>query len=142
MRSRAVLIVASMLLLAGCAGYVSVRSTPDADPAPAREPRPAPASSGHQGPPPHAAHLGIPPGHLPPPGRCRIWIPGKPPGHQPAPGVCSVLEDRVPPGAWLVYRPTEDRDHVRVSVYDEHRAGYQVSILLYEVDSGRFVREE
>jgi hypothetical protein len=42
----------------------------------------------------------------------------------------------------LVYRPTEDREHVRVSVYDEHRAGYQVSILLYEVDSGRFVREE
>ena len=31
------------------------------------------------------ASLGIPPGHYPPPGQCRVWLPGTPPGHQPAP---------------------------------------------------------
>ena len=30
----------------------------------------------------------IPPGHLPPPGACRVWIPGRPPGHQPPPTSC------------------------------------------------------
>ncbi len=45
----------------------------------------------------------VPPGHLPPPGECRIWYPGRPAGHQPPPGPCHVLEFQVPPGAFLVY---------------------------------------
>jgi len=45
----------------------------------------------------------IPPGHLPPPGKCRIWFPGRPPGHQPPPGECHELQYRVPPGATLIY---------------------------------------
>lgn len=44
----------------------------------------------------------IPPGHMPPPGQCRIWFPGKPPGQQPPPGDCWELKRRVPPGAWLI----------------------------------------
>jgi hypothetical protein len=44
----------------------------------------------------------IPPGHLPPPGACRIWYPDRPPGHQPPPGDCYSLQHRVPPGAILV----------------------------------------
>ena len=44
----------------------------------------------------------IPPGHMPPPGKCRIWFPGKPPGQQPPPGDCWELERQVPPGAWLI----------------------------------------
>jgi len=31
---------------------------------------------------------GIPPGHLPPPGECRVWYPGVPPGQQPPPFKC------------------------------------------------------
>lgn len=31
----------------------------------------------------------IPPGHLPAPGECRVWIDGVPPGRQPAPTSCS-----------------------------------------------------
>ena len=46
-----------------------------------------------------AEALGIPPGHRPPPGACRVWYPGVPPGQQPPPGPCAV---RVPEGAVLV----------------------------------------
>lgn len=44
----------------------------------------------------------IPPGHMPPPGECRIWFPGKPPGQQSPPGPCSELRHHVPAGAVLV----------------------------------------
>lgn len=44
----------------------------------------------------------IPPGHMPPPGSCRIWYKGTPPGQQPPPGDCYYLSRRVPPGAWLI----------------------------------------
>ena len=47
-------------------------------------------------------HVHIPPGHLPPPGSCRIWYPDRPPGHQPPPGNCRELSWHVPPGAILV----------------------------------------
>lgn len=35
---------------------------------------------------------GIPPGHLPPPGQCRVWYDGRPPGQQPAPTSCRDAE--------------------------------------------------
>ena len=36
------------------------------------------------------ASQGIPPGHLPPPGECRVWYDNRPPGQQPAPTSCSA----------------------------------------------------
>jgi hypothetical protein len=44
----------------------------------------------------------IPPGHYPPPGSCRAWVPGRPPGLQTPPGPCPVIERDLPPGAYLV----------------------------------------
>jgi hypothetical protein len=44
----------------------------------------------------------IPPGHMPPPGECRVWYPDRPPGQQPPSGPCRELRDQVPPGAILV----------------------------------------
>jgi hypothetical protein len=44
----------------------------------------------------------VPPGHMPPPGSCRVWFPDRPPGHQPPPGDCRELRHRVPQGAVLV----------------------------------------
>jgi hypothetical protein len=35
---------------------------------------------------------GVPPGHLPPPGQCRVWYDGRPPGHQPPPTGCREAE--------------------------------------------------
>jgi hypothetical protein len=35
---------------------------------------------------------GIPPGHLPPPGECRVWYDGRPPGQQPPPTSCRDAE--------------------------------------------------
>ncbi|MBV7492321.1 MULTISPECIES: tetratricopeptide repeat protein [Pseudomonas] len=48
------------------------------------------------------AEVEIPRGHMPRPGKCRIWFPDRPAGHQPAPGKCKKLRHRVPPGAYLV----------------------------------------
>ena len=67
-----------LIALAGCVVYQ--------EPAPVYEPQP----------------VHIPPGHLPPPGQCRIWYPDRPPGHQPPPGSCRKLRHQVPPGAVLV----------------------------------------
>lgn len=119
--------------LTGCSRTVVVES------------RPEPSSGGEVGSnsgPSTAATLGIPPGHLPGPGQCRIWIPGQPPGHQPKAGSCSELAGHVPPNAWLVYRPSKNKKHVRVSVYDRVKPGVVISIRFFEAKTGRFVREE
>ena len=88
-----------------------------------------------------AATLGIPPGHLPPPGECRVWTPGTPPGHQRAPGPCSTLERQVPPGAWLVYRPSKDKKVVRVRVYDATEPRVRL-IRVFDVVTGALLSEE
>jgi hypothetical protein len=69
----------------------------------------------------------VPPGHVPPPGMCRIWFPGRPPGHQPAPGSCRVLSRQVPRGAYLIandrrwtYGELRDR-HFKHDVFDSPR---------------------
>jgi hypothetical protein len=118
------------VLLTGCAGMMVVVDDRPADPRPEVRGRP-PVPAGPM-------HLGVPPGHLPPPGHCRIWFPGRPPGHQPPPGRCARLEHQVPAGAWLLYRPA--REHVRVSVCDAKRPGVIVAVRLYEAESGRFLR--
>lgn len=97
----------------------------------------------HPGGPPYAAHRGragalrlpVPRGHLPPPGRCRIWLPGVPPGHQPPPGSCRALERRVPPGAWLLVRSRHDPRLIEIIAYDARRP-IRVRYL-YHVRTGR-----
>lgn len=54
-----------------------------------------------------ARRLGVPRGHYPPPGECRVWHPGRPPGQQPPPSRCDRLAGRVPYGAFILYNGQE-----------------------------------
>ncbi len=91
-----------------------------------------------------AATLGIPPGHLPNPGECRVWIPGTPPGHQPKPQsrACPGIATVAPAGSWIVYRPTDDTKLVHVREVDPHRAGVVVRIRIFDIESKRLLHEE
>ena len=63
---------------------------------------------------------GVPPGHRPPAGMCRIWIDGVPPGRQPY-GVmsCAEAEARRPSGARVIYG-SSDRSS---GIYDRNGDG-------------------
>ncbi len=67
-----------------------------------------------------AARFGVPPGHLPPAGQCRVWMPGVPPGQQKKKypvGQCSTLSRSIPAGGWLIYRPADSKREIRVWEY-------------------------
>ncbi len=117
------------------------------------DPKPQPVSSKKS----TAATLGIPPGHLPPPGQCRVWMPGKAPGHQARPRGCANIEAFAPAGSWIVYRPMDadggkgkgngkakghDKKVVHVRVVDERRAGVIVWVRVFDAVSGVLVSEE
>jgi hypothetical protein len=46
---------------------------------------------------------GVPPGHRPVPGMCRIWIDGVPPGKQPAPTDCATAVSRRQSNARVIF---------------------------------------
>ena len=118
-----------LLLLGGCSGRYSVGyQSPEAE---------KPKHDGHA-----AGKLHIPPGHLPPPGSCRIWLPGTPPGKQSPPGDCGRLAADVPPGAWLLGRPAGNPDFVEVSIYDDQRPGVVIEVDVYVAATGEFVRRQ
>lgn len=54
-----------------------------------------------------ARALGVPRGHHPPPGECRLWYPAREPGQQPPPAKCDGLVGRVPLGAFVLYNGKE-----------------------------------
>jgi hypothetical protein len=66
---------------------------------------------------------GVPPGHLPPPGECRVWYDDRPAGHQPAPTNCHNAErvaarDRY---ARVIYGGSARRDDDRWDRNDDRR---------------------
>ncbi len=86
--------------------------------------------------------LGVPPGHLPPIGQCRIWIPGRPAGRQARARSCDGIVAAAPAGAWILYRPGENRRIVRVRYVDQTRAGIVIRIRLFEAATGELLSEE
>src|SRR6266536_1577312 len=124
-------------LLAGCTVVVRPPSQ--------TEPRREPPPQQEQPPPPVTAVMfGVPPGHLPDPGECRLWYPGTPPGRQPRPRSrpCEGLAAIAPAGSWIIYRPTYDRRLVYVRVVDERRPGLVVRVRIFDLETDRLVREE
>jgi hypothetical protein len=134
MGSARLLAPALVLLVAmACSSVTTTKSKPAPTPAPA----PAAQKQGKS----TAAKLGIPPGHLPPPGQCKVWMPGEPPGHQAKARSCANIEKTAPAGSWIVYRPTEDKKVVHIKEVDQRRAGIVVHVRVYDVASGSFIRE-
>ena len=130
MRSAQILAPALAVLAASACSSFTSTHTQSAQPAPAMHRRPS-----------TAATLGIPPGHLPSPGQCRVWLPGEPPGHQPRARACAHIERTAPAGSWIVYRPSEDRKVVHVRVVDERRPGVVVHLRVYDAQRGTLIRE-
>ena len=87
----------------------------------------------------NALNLGVPPGHLPPPGLCRVWVSGTPPGRQARARSCDGIEATAPAGSMILYRPTDDRDHVEARYVDGERPGVVVWVDLFEAKTGRVV---
>src|SRR3989442_14323443 len=104
--------ISSIAAGVGLAAALACTRTVVVQPEPGAEARAAPG---------RAERLGIPPGHLPRPGECRVWIPGTPPGRQPRPKSrpCEGIENIAPAGSWIVYRPGAERRLVHVRVIDE-----------------------
>ena len=127
---RRVLAVALVVALAACGTTTRTTTTTTTTP-----------SAGTSRGPSTAATLGIPPGHLPPPGRCRVWIPGEPPGHQPRARSCEGIRATAPAGSWIIYRPDADRRHVHVHYVDRQRAGVVIEVKVFEAETGKYVRE-
>ena len=107
-----------------------------------RNPPPSqPSSVARSGPSP-AATLGIPPGHLPPVGQCRVWVPKTPPGHQAPPRSCQGIERAAPAGSWILYRPPGDKKVVHLRVVDERRPAVVRAVWVYDAKRGVLLREE
>ena len=87
------------------------------------------------------AMLEIPSKELPPPGKCRVWIPGLAARDQAKAGKCDGMEAQAPAGSWVLSRPSKDRNVVHVKVIDGRRAGVVTRVLSYEVASGKLIGE-
>lgn len=126
----------AILAASACSSNVELSSS---QPPPARRSRPASEASAHRS---TAATLGIPPGHLPPAGECRVWVPGTPPGRQARARSCARIERTAPAGSWILYRPTADRKVVHVRMVSSDHAGRVVRIRVYDVERGTYLRDE
>jgi hypothetical protein len=132
-------IVLTVLLLSGCSAHYRVEGGSDS-PSNGPEARPDEKGPTEKGPATKpASKLNIPPGHLPDPGQCRIWIPGTPPGHQPPAGECTELAQQVPPGAWLISRASKKSKEFDVVVYEDARPGVVLEIRIYSTKDGSFL---
>lgn len=78
----------------------------------------------------------IPPGHYPPPGECRLWVPGRPPGHQPPPKPCGRIRAPVPPSTRLIRRPARPADQVEVSFYHDSKKNRVIVVGRYRIPGG------
>ena len=143
------LISGGLLLLAACTRTVVVQGPP-----PSRQPvgsRPPPRTSlgpdAPAPPPPVVVRTNevlIPPGHLPRPGECRLWIPGRAPGRQPQPRsrACAGIEALAPAGSWIVYRRADDERLIYIRLIDERRPSIVIRNRIFDGNTWELLREE
>lgn len=119
-----------LLMFSACATRVVVHS-----PAPAPEPVHHSSAPAHpvQGP---VASLGVPPGHFPPPGQCRIWVQGVPPGRQAECVPCNSIDGEIPLGALVLYRPSREAGALQVMEYDRQSPPMILSVSWYDAQDG------
>ena len=73
--------------------------------------------------------LGIPPGHLPPSGSCKVWYPHQPPGQQPPPSSCGEAFQNAPAGSLIISRHRDDPKVSTVNeVISQHPRNYKENI--------------
>ena len=140
MRRRVIVATFAGLVIASACTHTMRTIILDPPPPPDRDVRGPEVNRG----PSTAATLGVPPGHLPKPGECRIWIPGTPPGHQPKPKSrpCPGIAPLAPAGSWIIYRPSDDKKVVHVREVDSRRAGAVIRIRVFDIESSLLLREE
>ncbi|MGH7674898.1 MAG: hypothetical protein ACREMV_06455 [Gemmatimonadales bacterium] len=134
-------VVALTAVVLGCGG-APPPDEPSPDAAPPATPQAVPQA--RPGSPSTASTIGVPPGHLPAVGYCRVWIPGTPPGRQPGQKSrrCQGIGAEAPAGSWILHRPSTDPKLLHVRVVDSRRSGVVIRVRVYEADTGKFLREE
>lgn len=78
--------------------------------------------------------LNIPPGHLPPAGKCRVWIPGTPPGKQPSPTSCEAAMSSAQPGQLVVSRTASNQQILEVKEKKSVSGKVEIVITNYIID--------
>jgi hypothetical protein len=96
-----------ILLLSGCGTTGIIIGGGGRLPPPNPGPRTSPSYPSYR-------TLHIPPGHLPPPGQCRVWYPGRPPGQQPPPTSCDQALREAAAGSWVLFRSGDSRNILEV----------------------------
>jgi hypothetical protein len=74
------------------------------------------------------SELGIPSGHLPPPGECKVWIPGRPAGQQGPPQSCQSAWHNAPLGAWII---THTGKRYQVNILSDSRPQIIIEVRFY-----------
>jgi hypothetical protein len=141
------LISGGLLLLAACTRTVVVQGPPPRQPTGSRPPPRTPPGQDQPAPPPPVERTNeilIPPGHLPRPGECRIWIPGRAPGRQPRPRsrACAGIEALAPAGSWIVYRRADDQRLIYIRLIDERRPSIVIRNRIFDGNTWELLREE
>jgi hypothetical protein len=143
----------SRLASLGLACLVSGACTVIVQPAPQGEPEPEPEPNPRvvkpePEPPPRptpvrrtAPELGIPPGHFPDPGYCRVWIEGRPPGQQARARACQGILPYAGEGTFVLYRPIEYQRELWVRYVHQTKPGVIVAVRVFDARNGRYLRD-
>ena len=75
--------------------------------------------------------LGIPKGHLPPPGECKIWYPDSSPGRQGPSQSCVSAFSQAPLGTWII---AHREDYYEVSILSVTQPGRVDEVLYFALE--------